>query len=140
MSQTIVLRLPDDIAQRYQRGAEVAQKKLDEFVVERLKDAAPLLAEDAPLPLREEMEALENLDDQGLWKVTRARLNHSKQRRYSQLLLKNSEGTIGQEELQEMRLLGEEARLMTLRKAHAFMLLRWRGHKVSLPDEPQAGK
>ena len=133
MSQTVVLNLPDEIAKRYGRGAAVARRRLDEFVVERLVEAAPLLAEETPSPFGEDLVTLEQLDDGELWEVTRLKLVPEKQRVYSRLLRKNSQEAITPQEEARLRALGEEARLIALRKAHAFMLLRWRGHRIPSP-------
>lgn len=140
MNEAIVLRLPDETAHRYRRGAEIAHKRLDEFLVERLQDVAPLLSEDAPSPFREELRALERLGDKALCRVARSRLQPAQQRLYSRLLRRNSAGTLGPQEQGKLRSLGEMARLMTLRKAHAFMMLRWRGHRIPSPSELLSGK
>ena len=92
MSQTVTLELSDEMLQRYQRGAQVAHKLLEEFLVERLAEAAPLLAEDLPSPLQEELKVLETLDDDSLWQVARSELPADRQRRYQRLLVKNSQG------------------------------------------------
>lgn len=41
MSHTVVLDLPEETLLRYQKGAEAARKPLEEFLVDRLKEAAP---------------------------------------------------------------------------------------------------
>jgi hypothetical protein len=56
---------------------------------------------------------------------------------YSRLLSKNSQGTITAHEQETLHTLGEQARLLTLKAAHAFMLLKWRGHRVPSPEELQ---
>ena len=130
MSQTVTLELSDEMLQRYQRGAQVAHKLLEEFLVERLAEAAPLLADDLPSPLQEELKVLETLDDDSLWQVARSELPADRQRRYQRLLVKNSQGLIAADEKEKLTALGEEARRLTLKKAHAYMLLKWRGHAI----------
>jgi hypothetical protein len=46
------------------------------------------------------------------------------------LLTKNSRGTITDREKETLHALGEQARLLTLKTAHAYMLLKWRGHRI----------
>lgn len=130
MSQTITLELSDEMLHRFQRGATVAGKLLEEFVVDRLAEAAPLLADDLPSPLQEALKELENLDDEALWQVARSALAADQQRMYERLLTKNSQGIITAAEKEKMTSLGEAARRLTLKKAHAYMLLKWRGHPV----------
>jgi len=134
MAQTITLHLPDETLQRYQQGASAARKQLEEFLVERLLEAAPPLAADLPSPLSEELRLLEHLDDDALWRVVRSQLPPARQRLYSRLLTKQSRGTITTREQVTLRTLGEEGRLLTLKKAHAAMLLRWRGHNLPAPE------
>lgn len=135
MTQTITLKLPDDAAQRYQRGAIIARKRLDEFLVERLVDVAPPLADDLPFPLDEELKSLEELNDEALWGIARSRLSPRQQGLYDDLLQKNSQGSITDEEKEKLQVLGQEARRLTLKKAHAFMFLKWRGHQIPTLDQ-----
>jgi hypothetical protein len=104
--------------------------------VERLAEAVPPLADDLPSPWHEELKVLEGLDDDALWQIAQSQLPPASQRLYSDLLHKNSQGTITEHEKTELHALGEQARRLTLKKAHAYMLLKWRGHDVSLPEEP----
>jgi hypothetical protein len=87
--------------------------------------------------LHEELEALEQLDNDALWQVAQSRLSPALQRQYSRLLTKNSQGTITAREQETLRTLGEQARLLTLKTAHAYLLLKWRGHRVPSPEELQ---
>jgi hypothetical protein len=135
MTQTITLQLTDETLQRYQRGATIARKVLEEFLAERLVEAVLPLADDLPSPLQEELKVLENLDDEALWQVAQSQLSPGQQRLYSRLLARNSQGVITVEEKEKLHALGEEARRLTLKKSHAYMLLKWRGHHVPSPEE-----
>jgi hypothetical protein len=137
MTQTITLQLPSETLQRYQRGAAIAHRSLNEFLVERLAEAIPPLADDLPSPLDKELKRLEELDDEALWKVAKSRLPPASQRVYSHLLRKNSQGTLTMHEKEKLHTLGEEARCLTLKKAHAYMLLKWRGYDIPSLEELQ---
>lgn len=137
MAKTVTLQLPEETLQRYLQGAAAAHKVLEEFLVERLVEAVPPLADDLPSPLHEELKTLENLDDDALWKVAQSQLLPARQRLYSRLLTKNSQGTITAREKKILEALGEEARRLTLKKAHAYMLLKWRGHRIPSREELQ---
>ena len=137
MAQTVTLHLPDETLQRYRRGATAARKPLEEFLVERLLEVVPPLADDLPSPLHEALKVLEHLDDEDLWRVARSQLPRVRQRLYSRLLAKNSAGTITVREQETLHTLAEEARLLPLKKAHASMLLRWRGHDLTSPEALQ---
>lgn len=137
MTQTVTLQLSAETLQRYRESATVARKALEEFLVERLVEAIPPLADDLPSPLQEELKVLEDLDDEALWKVAQSQLPPARQRLYDRLLHKNSQGIITAREKEKLHTLGEEARRLTLKKAHAYMLLKWRGHHVPSPEELQ---
>ena len=75
MAQTITLQLPDETLQRYRRGAMAARKLLEEFLIERLVEAVPPLADNLPSPVHEELQTLEQFDDDALWQIARSRLS-----------------------------------------------------------------
>ncbi|MEK7326652.1 MAG: hypothetical protein AAB217_15525 [Chloroflexota bacterium] len=137
MLQTVTIHLPEETTQRYQRGAKAAKKALEEFLVERLTEAAPPLADDLPSPLREELEAIEKLDNDALRQIANSKLLPARQRLYTRLLRKNSTGTITAKEKETLRAIGDEARRLMLKKAHAFMLLKWRGQPIPAAQELQ---
>jgi hypothetical protein len=137
MSQAVTLQLSDEALDRYQRGATAARKPLEEFLVERLIEAVPPLADDLPSPLHEELQRLERLDDETLWQIARRQLPPADQRQYHRLLIKNTQGTLTEQEKETLPQLGEHARLLSLKAAHAYMVLKWRGHRVPLPVELQ---
>jgi hypothetical protein len=114
-----------------------ARKLLEEFLVDRLMEALPPSADAVPSPLREELRALELLDDEALWQMAQSQLSPARQRLYSRLLTKQSQGTITAQEKNTLQALGDEARLLTLKKAHASLVLRWRGHRIPTPEALQ---
>ncbi len=134
MTQTITIELPEEILRRYRHGASAARKDLEDFVVERLNESAPPLIDDLPSTLREELRAMEDKDKKALLKIAQSRLPVAQQRLYSRLLRANSQGEITPREQAKLHMLGERARRLTLRKAHAYLLLKWRGQPVPPGD------
>jgi hypothetical protein len=53
------------------------------------------------------------------------------------LLTKQSQGTITAQEKNTLQALGDGARLLTLKKAHASLVLRWRGHRIPTSEALQ---
>ncbi len=135
MSQTVTLQLSDEALNCYQRGALAARKPLAEFLVERLVEAVSPLTDDLPSPLHQELEELEHLDDETLRRIARCQLSPVDQRRYQRLLLKNSHGTLTEQEKEDLHKIGEQARILSLKAAHASMILKWRGQRVPFPTE-----
>lgn len=135
MPETVTVQLPEDALHRFRRGAGAARKPLEEFLADRLMDAVPPLVEDLSPRLRDELDALEQLDESALREVAESRLSPGQQREYSRLLTKNSSGSITSAERNKLEDLGEEARRLTLKKAHAYLLLKWRGHAIPSPHD-----
>ena len=137
--KSITLQLPHSMLQRFRRGAGAAGKSLQQFLAERLMEAVPPLPEEIPPPARAELDALE-LGDQALCEVAESRLPPSRQRLYRRLLGKNTAGSITAGEREKLTALGEEARQLTLKKAHAYLLLKWRGCAIPSLAELEVGE
>lgn len=137
MTQAVTLYVPDEMLQRYRRGAAVARMDLDAFIAERLAEATPPLADDLPDVPRAELKSLEEGDDEALRRAAECRLSDEEQEEYDQLLSKHAEGPLATDEERKLRELGEKARGLTLKKAHALMLLKWRGHGVASRQDLQ---
>jgi hypothetical protein len=143
MAQALTLYLPDEALERYRRGAAVARMDLDAFIAERLAESTPPLADDVPESVRGELRSLEEGDDEALRQAAECHLPDGEQAEYDGLLSKHAEGSLTTVELKRLQALGDEARRLTLKKAHALMLLKWRGHSVPSRrnlQEPGAGE
>lgn len=130
MIQSITVRLPEETLERFRHGAGAARKPLEEFLVDRLVETVPPAVEDLSSALRDELRSLERLDDRTLRRLAQSRLPAERQRRYSRLLAKNARGTLTAGEQSQLKVLGDEARSLTLKKAHAYLVLKWRGHAI----------
>ena len=117
--------------QLVRRGAVASRKPVEEFITDRLSDA--VLPERADLLAEKDndLAQLANLDDQTLLAIIQSQLPAKQQTTYDTLLRKNSQGLLTAEEKVMMHQIGEEARHLTLKKAQAMMLLKWRGHNCS---------
>ena len=135
MPMSVTIELPDEIAIQYQQGANIARKELGQFLEDRLISLPSFLAHKLPPPLDAMLATLNGLSDKELWQVTQAKLDEAEQQLYDQLLAKNSQGTLLPNEQKTLTKLGDKARLLTLKKSHAFMLLQWRGHTIPSIDE-----
>jgi hypothetical protein len=80
------------------------------------------MAHDLPDSVRAEQKSLEDGDDQALWQAAYRRLTDERQEEYDRLLSKQAEGALTADDEQRLRELGEEARRLTLKKAHSNAL------------------
>ena len=88
MPESVTVQLPPEALHRFRRGAGAAGKPLKEFLLDRLLDAVPAFPENIPAGLRDELDALEELDETTLRQVAESRLPRNRQRMYSDLLAK----------------------------------------------------
>ena len=80
------------------------------------------------------------LSDETIWQIADSQMNQDKVALYDVLLERLKNGSLtpeGQELLTDLR---NEADALMLRKAHAYTLLKSRGHKLPSLDELRARK
>jgi len=129
MPQTITLTLPDNVLQPVQRVAQATKQSVEELLVTALQAALPSL-EDLPPDVVQHLVILESLDDQTLWRVMLETVPLDQQQRLHDLLFRNQAGMLTDTEREQLDLLQQQADLVMLRKAHAAVLLRFRGKRV----------
>lgn len=74
------------------------------------------------------------LSDVSVLQIARSRMNEDKVALYDVLLDRNQDGTLTMEGRELLRGLREEADALMLRKAHAYALLKSRGHRLAVKD------
>ena len=88
-----------------------------------------------PEPIRKDLAALEQLDDEALRHVAQGVWSPEQSARYTELLEKERAATITPSEKATLEELYHEANCHMLRKAYANALLKWCGHpRLSLAD------
>ncbi len=130
MTQPVTLQLPESIYERVRRTAEATQRPVEEVLIKTIEAVMPPSVDDLPLSYREEFISMESLSDDELLRVAESVMPPAQQRRYSLLLRKNQSGTLTEKEREQLAQLGAEARKSTLRKSHAYAILKWRGHRI----------
>jgi hypothetical protein len=130
MSQPVLtLALPEDVYERVRRAAKGMKQPVEQALVQIVKAATPSL-EKVPVEYRAELEALEDLSDVALGKVAESVLAPAQQRRLAGLLDKNQRGELTVRERQALARLRAAADRLMLRRSYAYLLLKYRGHRV----------
>ena len=88
-----------------------------------------------PVDLREELRALQTLDDDALWVIARSKLPPAEQAHLEVLLARSSAGMLTEAEREELIHLGKETDRLNLRKAQAYVLLDQRGFSLPSLDD-----
>jgi len=129
----ITLQLPDRLYQRLASTAQATQQPLEEVIIHALEVGSPPDWDDVPEEFQADLAALDRLDDAALWTIARSHQPSTEMTRYDVLLDLNQEGRLSDFEKLELTQLRQAADTFMLRKAHAAVLLRWRGHMVPNP-------
>lgn len=139
MDKTLTLTLPEYVYRQLQVQAKATTRTLNELGSQVIiKNLAPPVEEDLPPVLRAELEAMSVLSDEVIWQIAESRMNEDKAALYEVLIDRLKEGSLtseGQEMLTQLR---EEADALMFRKAHAFALLKSRGHQLPTLEELHA--
>ncbi len=133
-SLTVTLDLPEQLYEHLAAQAQVADRPLSAVVVETLARNTPLaIEEDLPLTLQRELKAMDALSDEVLWTIAQSTMNPDKVALYDLLLERQQDGDLTLEGHELLNRLRHEADALMLRKAHAYALLKSRGHSFPLP-------
>jgi hypothetical protein len=130
--------MPQPLYHRLERLAELTRRPVENLVVQTLDASVPPLPDDLPKEMRGDLLALESLDDESLWQVARSVVSPEQQAQHSLLLEKIRLGSITEPERATLTQLRQNADQLMLRKAYAYVLLKWRGHRLPTLAELEA--
>lgn len=129
--QTLTIPLPEKVYHRLQHAARIAGKPIQDVAARSIDENLPPLMDSIPARYREELAAMEKLDDTALWPIARSRVEEQSQRRYLRLLKKNSSALkLSPKEKEALTESRATADRVMLRKAYALLLLKLHGHRL----------
>ena len=137
ISQSLTLHLPEHIYQRLQRVAQTTRQPMEAVAYQSLQANLPPLIEDVPDEWRGDLIEFEQLDDEALWKIAQEQLLKTQWERHQELLQRNQDGVLTDDERGELTRLRTAADRFVFRKSYALALLKWRGHAI-FPDMSKA--
>ena len=126
------IAIPHLLYEKAQRLAQQTSQSVDEIICTRLEGALAQPMLDLPSDERAELQAMSYLSTDALWTMAREQMPPDLQHAMSQLMEKNSQGTITEDGFRDLSALVERGQRLTLRKAQAMKLLVDRGYAVSL--------
>ena len=129
-TNAIVIHLPEDLQRRLERLAGLTQRPLESLIVQTLSSSLPPLPDDLPPATRDALTALEQLSDDALWDLERAQFPQDQYTQLVALREKRRESVLAMDEQAILDHLTQEADLLTLKKAYAAVLLKWRGYRL----------
>jgi predicted transcriptional regulator len=134
-TQDVTVKLPENLYRRLQQAAQVMKRPFNDVLLRAVEVGSPPGWEDAPAAFQADLAALDRLDDETLWQIARSHQAGEEMERYQELLDKNANQTISEQERTELDQLRMEADRFMLRKVYAASLLRWRGHQIPPTDK-----
>lgn len=126
-TRPVTIDLPDPVYRQLQQTAASTKRRLEDVLLQTITGNLPPGIEDVPADLQAELQALQRSDDEALWTVARSRISPEQQARQEYLLAQNQRGRLSSIERTELDSLGQTIDRLTLKKAYAYALLRWRG-------------
>lgn len=134
-AETFSLDIPQQLYEKIKRFAAVTHQPIDKLMLQTLGNI-PVIPENLPESVTEQLVAMEELDDDMLWEIADLTYGAEQQKSYSALLHKQSAEILSEDEQQEIEQHLETVQIMTLKKAYAYALLKWRGHVLpSIPTQ-----
>ena len=127
--QTITLKLPESVYRSAREMARVTHRPMEEVLQESIQRVLPPL-DDVPPDEAEALAALSMLDDSALWREARKELPVDQQKEMEILLERRGAGELTPLEKERLQALLDAYGRLTVRKAHAWLLLARRGYRV----------
>lgn len=135
--ETVTLELEETVYRTARRLADLTGRSLDDVLRASIASALPPL-NDLPPEEASDLAALALLDDGALWRTARSELPAAQQSQLRDLLDRQSDGSMEPgDEVRLQELLDQYGRL-TIRKAHAYLLLARRGYRVPMQEDSSA--
>jgi hypothetical protein len=136
-TRTLTVNISEEIYRRLEERARAAAQPVDSIVVQTIAQSfAP--KERLPPALRSELDAMEYLSDDDLWAIARSVASPDTLALYDLLLERKREGMLTSEGRQWLVQVEQDTDSLMVRKAHALLLLKQRGHTLPTLDQLHA--
>jgi hypothetical protein len=136
-TQPITIELPEPVMRQLMRIAAATHQPIEALVAQSVLSNLPPSTDNAPPELQGELLAMQALSTEDLYAIAQSQVEDDVRNRQAELLERNENDQLTSEERQELTQLRQAADHLMLRKAYAWSLIRWRGHKLpALNDLP----
>jgi hypothetical protein len=125
-----MIELPEPVFRQLARIAEATQQSVEVLAAQSVVSNLPPTPENAPQDMQSELLLMPTLSIQELLILAHAKVESTQHNRHVELLEKNKEDSLTPQERQELTDLRLAADRLMLRKAYAWSVLRWLGHRI----------
>lgn len=134
--RTITVTIPEMLYIQLEAAARSSAQSLDAVVAQALeRTIPPHLAALLPSNLQAELEAMEHLSDAALFAIAASVEPPERGKQIDNLITLKQDRTITAEQDAHLTALRAESEAMMVRKAHAVVLLKSRGHTPPLIEQ-----
>jgi hypothetical protein len=134
--RTITVTIPEMLYLQLEAAARSSAQSLDAVVAQSLeRSIPPHLAALLPETLQAELVAMEHLSDEALRAIATSIEPVDRRHQINELIALRDAGTISDEQRDHLTTLRAESEALMVRKAHAFVLLKSRGHTPPAIDQ-----
>lgn len=134
-TQSVTLSLPEPLFRYLQQMAIATRRPMAQLVRQSLEGNLPPSVATLPSEIQDELLSLQTIPIEQLRQIALSQAPSEEQARHLELLDKNSDSELTSAEQEELAALRLSADLLTLRKAYAWAVLRWRGQAVPTLEE-----
>jgi predicted transcriptional regulator len=133
--QAVTLELPEPLYRFARQVADATKQPLEAVLRDSISHTLPPFDDVSPEEAAE-LAKLAALDDAALWRKARAMMNEAEQAEMHELLDRQEAGELTSAEHARLRDLLATYGSLTVRKAHAYLLLARRGYRVPMQENP----
>ena len=134
-AQTVTLELSEAIYRQARQMAAVTRKPMETLLQESIAHSLPPLDDVSPQQAFE-LAQLAGLDDTSLWREARQSMTDDQQTEMRALLDRQNQQKLDARDSDRLRALMDLYGQITVRKAHAYLLLARRGYRVPMQEQP----
>lgn len=129
-TQKVTVELPEPVFRQLVRIAEATDQPLEVLAAQSIASNLPPSADNAPVEMQADLLRMQTKSISQLLEIAHSQVSFSQQQRHMELLEKNQTDDLTLEERQELNKLRSFVDRLMLKKAYAWAVLRWRGHRV----------
>lgn len=130
---THTIQVSEHTFQRLFLQAQVKQTTVNELAERALNRALPPSIDHVPERWRIDLQQMQTMSDEMLWRIARTELPAERSELYDTLIEAGQQRALSPAEQQQLKILHEESDMLLVRRSYAWLLLQSRGHKTPNP-------
>ncbi len=130
---THTIQVSEQTFQRLSIQAQAKQTTVNELAERALNRALPPSIEHVPERWRADLQQMQLMSDEMLWRIARTELPAERVELYDTLIEAGQQRALSPGEQQQLAILHEEADLLLIHRSYAWLLLQSRGYKTPDP-------